>query len=178
MMNIERDSSLTHTRGSRGPLSSQRQTKHRLSPIYATPRMMTNSDSLTNLQARTPTIGREAALLKNVAGTMRERRTVRLARLKPGFVIGTLGEDPFNPGDHIAVTPCRLHHLKHEDIKRLEKQDPRVVLELFKMMSTLLTRKQEMTIHQLTTISNIMTSLAPSKPVGRLTMAAIKNVIG
>uniref|UniRef100_A0A7S3Q242 STAS domain-containing protein n=1 Tax=Chaetoceros debilis TaxID=122233 RepID=A0A7S3Q242_9STRA len=184
MINVERDSSLTHTRGStrgsRGSLVSQRMKRNNHTGIYATPRMKANSDSLTGLQARTGTIGREAAILKKSAGLMREQRTVRLARLKPGFVIGALGDPSslHSSGDHIAVTPCRLHHISQIEIEKLEENNPRIVLELFKMMSTLQARKQEITISQLTTMTAIMTSLAPTKPVGRITMAAIKHAVG
>jgi len=131
---VEQDPSLTTTRG------SLRRRKG-LDSIYATPRIMANSFSLANLQARTPTIGREAAMLKNVAVSVRERRNVRLARLKPGFVIGVLGGTSRvnNGGDHVAVTPCRLHHLAQADVYQLEQSNPRLILELFKMMvSTLI----------------------------------------
>lgn len=159
---------------------SQRMKRNNHTSIYATPRMEANSDSLTGLQARTGTIGREAAILKKSAGMIREQRTVRLARLKPGFVIGALNDPSLlhSSGDHVAVTPCRLHHISQSEIAKLEESNPRIVLELFKMMSTLQARKQEMTISQLTTMTAIMTSLAPTKPVGRITMAAIKHAVG
>ncbi len=132
---------------------------------------------MTNLNCRTPTIGRESFLLKNVAGI--EKRTVRLARLKPGFVIGTL-DDSFladeNIGDHVALTICRLHHLSRDRIHELEKTNPYLILKLHKMMGHLSAQRQEATINQLATLHQIMSSLAPTKPVDRMTMAAIKSV--
>jgi CRP-like cAMP-binding protein len=103
------------------------------SVIYAAPHFAGSNLSLTHLQCRTPSIGRESHLLKNVAG--REKRTMRLARLKPGFVIGTLGGqfDDYT-GDHVALTVCRLHCLSYDKINEMEEQNPRLILELYKMM--------------------------------------------
>jgi cAMP-binding proteins - catabolite gene activator and regulatory subunit of cAMP-dependent protein kinases len=99
--------------------------------------------------------------------------------LKPGFVIGDLGgvvSNDLDSGDYVAVTPCRLWHLSQGDINRLEYENPRLILELFKIMAVLSAQRQEVTIDQLSTLHQIMTSLAPTKPPDRLTMAAIKNV--
>jgi hypothetical protein len=130
---VERDQSLSTTRRSlrrkNGPGS-----------IYATPQANVSNFSLTKLNCRTPTIGRESYLLKNVAG--REKRTVRLARLKPGFVIGMLSvsfQMDDHSGDHVALTICRLHHLGQEKINELEKHNPRLILELYKMMVRIIT---------------------------------------
>lgn len=44
------------------------------------------------------------------------------------------------------------------------------------MMGHLSAQRQEATINQLATLHQIMSSLAPTKPVDRMTMAAIKSV--
>lgn len=98
-----------------------------------------------------------------------ERRTLRLARLKAGFVIGAVEGccHSRNRGLHIAMSPMRLHFLSKSNIDNLEKQDPKLILELFKMIAFLSAKRQEATIDQLTTLHTIMSSLAPTKPAGR-----------
>lgn len=114
---------------------SLRRRTHGSGSIYA--RANQSNVSLADLNCRTPTIGRESFFIKSAAG--RESRTVRLARLKPGFVIGTLSSTSQIDicGDHIAITVCRLHHLGQSEINELEKRNPRLILELFKMMVSL-----------------------------------------
>ena len=164
---VERDPELTTTRGSL-------RRRHGMDSIS------TNAMSLSELHCRTPTIGKKSFLFKNAGGarTTREKRTVRLARLKPGFVIGVLGSTSHiqNGGDHVALTRCRLWHLSQTKIQTLEEKNPRLILELFKMMTFLSAQRQEATIDQLGQLYQIMTSLAPTKPVDRMTMAAIRNV--
>lgn len=63
-------------------------------------------------------------------------------------------------GFHIAVTPCRLHHLPYQVVSALETENPALVLQLFKMMSLITARRQEATISQLATLQTIMS--APS----------------
>lgn len=76
-----------------------------------------------------------------------------------------------------AVTTCRLHHLPYRSIKELEDKNPTLILRLFKLLSRVSARGQESTIQQLATFHSIMTSLAPTKPVSRVTMAAIQNAL-
>lgn len=82
-----------------------------------------------------------------------------------------------NPGVHVAVTDCRLHHLPFSSVQELERTNPLLVLRLFKMMSHIMSRRQEMTIEQLATLHSIMTSPASTKPVSRLTMGAIQSAM-
>jgi len=166
MMKVERDSETVSIRGS-------------LRRRYG--EGMHSALSLSRLNCRTPTIGKEYYLLKHAGGCRAalEKKTFRIATLKPGFVIGDLGgvvSHGLRSGDHVAITACRLWHLSQEDITRLEHEHPRLILELFKIMALLSAQRQEVTIDQLTTLHQIMTSLAPTKPPDRLTMAAIKNV--
>jgi CRP-like cAMP-binding protein len=104
-------------------------------------------------------------------------KTVSLARIGPGAVVGAL--ESFtqipDPGVHTAVTPCRLHQLTYTSIEELENKNPGLILKLFKMMSLLSARRQQSTIDQLVTLQSIMTSQAPTKPISRRTAAAIKN---
>lgn len=169
MMKVERDSDTVSVRGS-------------LRRRYGVGNRSTMGSvlSLSRLNCRTPTIGKEYYLLKSAGGrAVRDRNTIRIATLKPGFVIGDLGgvvSNDLDSGDYVAVTPCRLWHLSQGDINRLEYENPRLILELFKIMAVLSAQRQEVTIDQLSTLHQIMTSLAPTKPPDRLTMAAIKNV--
>ena len=71
------------------------------------------------------------------------------------------------PGATIAVTDCKLHHLPFSKLLELEKEDPTLVIELYKMLSHLMARKEEITIQHLSTLHNIMSSPAHSKPVSK-----------
>lgn len=92
----------------------------------------------------------------------------RLARIGPGWVIGTVenasGSRP--PGVVTAVTRCRLHHLPFTKLQEIEESNPILVLRLYKMLSYLMARKEEITTEQLSTLHTIMSSPAHSKPVG------------
>ena len=176
IMCCERDPSLTLTRGSTASLKRKGMGN---TSIYATPRI-TESMSVSDLHVRTPTIGREAAMLKTLAKNRTAlTKTVRLARFGPGWVIGAqeICSQLIIPGMYSAVTTCRLHHLPYRSIKELEDKNPTLVLKLFKLLSRVSARGQESTIQQLATFHSIMTSLAPTKPVSRATMAAIQNAL-
>jgi hypothetical protein len=80
-------------------------------------------------------------------------------------VLGVL-EDVYQTHDlgfHIAVTPCRLHHLPHSAISKLEKENPALMLELFKMMSWIATRRHEYAVSQLVTLQTIMSAPPPTE---------------
>jgi CRP-like cAMP-binding protein len=166
MMKVERDSNQTTTR------------KSLHMKTFDMRHGGSSNMSLSELQPRTATMGREAYLLKNTGNSRStmETRSLRLARLKPGSVIGAIGSisQLANSGEHIACSPMRLWQLKQEDIEKLEERNPRLILELFRMKAYLAAQRQEMTIHQLATLQQIMTSLAPKKPMNRLTQGAIK----
>ena len=72
-----------------------------------------------------------------------------------------------SPGVTVAVTKCRLHALSFETIQGLEKEHPLLVLKLYKMLSHLMARRQDITVQQLSTMYSIISSPAHSKPVSR-----------
>ena len=149
--------------------------------LYATPRVEENYASIGHLRVRTPTIGRESALLKQAREINNHAHTVRLARIGPGFVVGSMevctSSFNYHQGIHTAVVPCRLHLLSNESIKLVENKNPRLALELYKMMSQLSAERQAATIDQLGTLQSIMVSLAPSKPIDRIKTAIIQEAM-
>ena len=93
-------------------------------------------------------------------------------------VVGTLenasGVRP--AGATIAVTQCCLYHLPFSKLEDLETSNPMLVIELYKMLSNLMARKEEITIQHLSTLHNIMSSPAHSKPVNKhIVLKAIKQ---
>eukprot|EP00578_Thalassiosira_sp_NH16_P005198 CAMPEP_0181137492 /NCGR_PEP_ID=MMETSP1071-20121207/33735_1 /TAXON_ID=35127 /ORGANISM="Thalassiosira sp., Strain NH16" /LENGTH=102 /DNA_ID=CAMNT_0023224251 /DNA_START=257 /DNA_END=562 /DNA_ORIENTATION=+ len=101
-------------------------------------------------------------LKKNPGAMMAQNHIFRLARIGPGWVIGSIsdimGQDI--PGTYTALTPCRVHHLPFESIEDLEVENPVLVLHLYKLLSHLAARRQEMTIGQLATLRSIMSATA------------------
>ena len=173
-MKVERDPTYTMTRGSKASL------RRKIGPGIACQRVAGEGGSISHLNARSATIGREAAILKATTGfRSRTSHTFRLARIGPGWVVGAIegASGLRNPGVHVAVTGCRLHHLPFSSAQELERTNPLLVLRLFKMMSHIMSRRQEMTIEQLATLHSIMTSPASTKPVSRLTMGAIQSAM-
>ena len=79
-----------------------------------------------------------------------------------GSLSGSLGRD--NQGTYTAVTPCRVHHLTLETIQELESDKPVLIMHLYKLISRLTARRQEMTIGQLATLRPIMSATAQTKP--------------
>jgi CRP-like cAMP-binding protein len=67
----------------------------------------------------------------------------------------------------IKVTNCRLYYISYEKVKEIEAENPIIVLKLYKLLSHLMTKRQEMTISQLGTLHNIMGSPACKKPLSR-----------
>ena len=70
---------------------------------------------------------------------MAQNHVFRLARIGPGWVIGSMtgfmGKDI--PGTYVALTPCRVHHLNFETIEELELEQPVLILHLYKLYHTL-----------------------------------------
>eukprot|EP00548_Thalassiothrix_antarctica_P002690 CAMPEP_0194131942 /NCGR_PEP_ID=MMETSP0152-20130528/2550_1 /TAXON_ID=1049557 /ORGANISM="Thalassiothrix antarctica, Strain L6-D1" /LENGTH=1098 /DNA_ID=CAMNT_0038826841 /DNA_START=116 /DNA_END=3412 /DNA_ORIENTATION=- len=95
-----------------------------------------------------------------------ESSTIRLARVGPGWVLGTLEDPRLNQfkGHHVALTKCILHHLPLNHIHKIEGENPVLALKLYKMLSYILTRRQEITIGQLVTLHSIMTPSSTQKP--------------
>lgn len=162
LLKIERDSNMSLTRNCTTANSGGQSL------------MWNSKNSLSNLQARGSTMGKQAALLKSGAQHRTVESFVRLARVGPGWVAGTLesvqhsvGATQF-PNHQVAVSKCKVHHLAYHKIEEIEDKDPKLVLQLYKVLSHLMARRQEITIGQLMTLHSIMTSPAAGKPMGRL----------
>ena len=83
----------------------------------------------------------------------------------------------FVRGLHIAATKCRLHNLPYQTIQKIEKKNPSLILQLFKMLSHLNARRQDLTIEQLSILHAINSSRAPTKPLSRSHMAAVNKAM-
>jgi CRP-like cAMP-binding protein len=97
---------------------------------------------------------------KNPAAS--ESQTFRLARLGVGWVAGTMEffQKRPRPGKEVALDYCKLHYLPFSKIQEVEAEDPGLLLELYKLLSYLMARRQEATIGQLATLHSIMSSPA------------------
>mmetsp|Transcript_13080 Transcript_13080/g.27490 ORF Transcript_13080/g.27490 Transcript_13080/m.27490 type:complete len:1323 (+) Transcript_13080:168-4136(+) len=168
LLKCEHDSSASLTRGRRGTL-------------FATAQMKGSTDSIGQLRARSATVGRGLALLKGSPGLMMAQfnNTFRLARIGPGWVIGSISEFTGQdiPGTYTCMTACRVHHLSFDDIAELETTRPSLMVRLYKLLSHLMARRQEMTIGQLSTLRSIMSANAPTKPISRRQMATISKAM-
>ncbi|GKY97142.1 hypothetical protein MPSEU_000672600 [Mayamaea pseudoterrestris] len=162
LLKIERDSgrSLTHTRTFSRHNSQQNFT-------------------LKREHARTGSVAVKAslAIAKGMIGGGSGQQTLRLARIGPGWVCGTYehASGLMPSGITVAITKCRLHHLPFDTLEQIETENPALVLKLYKMLSLLMARRQEITIEHLSTLHNIMSSPAHSKPLSRVTLQALKR---
>lgn len=123
----------------------------------------------SSLSARHEAVGKHSMLLTAGLDRRRVASFVRLARVGPGWVAGTL--DSVGAAEcsdrHVAVSRCKIHHLPHRKIEEMQEKDPGLVLRLYKLFSHLTAKRQELTIGQLMTLHSIMTSPAAGKPIGR-----------
>jgi len=167
LLKCEHDSTASLTRG-----------RSRTS-MFPTPHLRSSTDSIGQLRARTATVGRCTNMLKNNPSVLMDHHSniFRLARIGPGWVIGSISEFTGHeiPGTYTALTPCRVHRLTFETIDELEVDNPVLVLHLYKLLSHLAARRQEMTIGQLSTLRSIMSATAPTKPISRSRLKAISN---
>ncbi|KAL7532451.1 hypothetical protein ACHAXR_004636, partial [Thalassiosira sp. AJA248-18] len=164
LLRCEHDSSASLTRG------------RTRSAFFAAPHLSSATDSIGQVKARSATIGRVANLLKKSPGAMMAQNHIfRLARVGPGWVIGSIAQGQEIPGTYIALTPCRVHHLTFETIGDLEVDKPVLILHLYKLLAHLAARRQEMTIGQLATLRSIMSATAPTKPISRSKMRAMNQ---
>ena len=139
-------------------------------------------DSIGHLDARSRTMGREAAMLKE---SMREHPNVteqgfRLARIGQGWIIGgiELANGMNRPGVHIAISTCRLHHLPYSAIQMAERENPLLAMSLYKILSHLAIKRQEMTIEHLGQHLHILHSPVPRLRGGKKAMAELQNPLG
>lgn len=165
LLKIERDSNMSLARNSR---------KADTCNSFA---VWKNNQSLSNLRARGGTIGKQAALLKASPHGLGVSPFVRLARVGPGWIAGTLEQVDASQltNYHVAVSKCKIHHLPYHKIEQIQWKDPTLVLRLYKVLAHLTAKRQEITIGQLMTLHSIMTSPAPGKPMRRTTNHSSTN---
>jgi CRP-like cAMP-binding protein len=84
-------------------------------------------------------------------------------------VVGTSelvsGQPPL--GIFRAITAVRLHHLPFATIRKIEEDDPAIILRLYKLLSHMMARNEANTVAQLTVMRNILSSPAHSKAIPR-----------
>jgi len=153
VLKIVQDTSATLTRGTT-KTNTSKASNQTLIPA---------TDSLSKIQAM-----EYSNILE--ASRNEEARTFRLARIGPGWIAGTLEavSGRQRPGFHVAVTPCRLHHLPFSKIVEAEKENPTMVLSLYKLLAYMMARRQEATIGQLATLHSIMTAPAQKKAMRKI----------
>lgn len=160
-LKVERDSANTLTRFANSI--------GQLRPLRNTASML----SLSKLNAKAMSAPSLGATPKEA-----ETHTFRLARIGPGFVIGGIefGFNLRNPGKYKAESSfCKLHHLPYYVIEQIEESEPRLVLNLYKMVSHVMARRHDITVQQLATIHSIIKNPALKKPVSRKAMAILKR---
>ena len=147
--------------------------------FFAAPHLSSALDSIGQVQARSATVGRCANILKKNPGVALQNNVFRLARVGPRWVIGSISDIMGQniPGTYHALTPCRVHHLPFQTIEELEVEDPVLILHLYKLLSHLAARRQEMTIGQLATLRSIMSATAPTKPISRSKMSGLNQIM-
>lgn len=129
------------------------------------------------MKARSPSKALLHVDLKRQRAKTKHTQTFRLAKIGPGWVVGSI--EAFtglkNPGIHVAVTDCRLHHLSYDILQVIEKEDPALALKLLKLLAYLLGRQQDITIEQMSSHYSVLTSQPLKKPIKRVTMGAINR---
>jgi hypothetical protein len=108
----------------------------------------------------------------------RTQQNFRLARVGAGWVVGAIEavSGMQNAGIHLAVNRSRVHYLSYSQMENLEKSDPVLMLQLYKLLSTMLARQQELTTGQLATFHSIMSSPSQQKPIGRKAALAFQEL--
>jgi hypothetical protein len=84
----------------------------------------------------------------------------RLARIGPGFVVGgvEMSTGLQDPGIHLAITKCRLHHLPYSKMAEIEQSEPLLMLYLYKLLAHLVAYREQQAIEQLSTMYSIVGS--------------------
>jgi hypothetical protein len=84
----------------------------------------------------------------------------RLARIGPGFVVGgvEMSTGLQDPGIHLAITKCRLHHLSYSKMAEIEQSEPLLMLYLYKLLAHLVAYREQQAIEQLSTMYSIVGS--------------------
>jgi hypothetical protein len=66
-----------------------------------------------------------------------------------------------------TVTQSHVHYISYSSVEEIERTNPTLVLQLYKLLSYLMTKRQQVTISQLGTFHSIMSAPALKKPIGR-----------
>lgn len=131
--------------------------------------------SIGHMNARGATIGRQVAWWKDKVRKEPEQ-TFRLARIGQGWIIGGIeaANGMRNPGVHVAISQCRLYHLPRSAILKVEEENPRLAMNLYKLLSHLSTKRQEVTIQQLGQFIKILNTPPPRLRGGRSDLARLQ----
>ena len=84
-----------------------------------------------------------------------------------------VGSDEFSTGQVTlkrfkAITDVKMHHLRFSDLSKIEEENPALVLQLYKMLTHVMARKEEDTVAHLSTLHDILRSPVHSTPMQRL----------
>jgi hypothetical protein len=60
-----------------------------------------------------------------------------------------------------------MHYIPYSKILEAEEKNPVLILQLYKLLSYLMAKRQELTISQLSTLHSIMSAPAATKPISR-----------
>ena len=136
--------------------------------------------SIGRMHARSMTIGRETALwkLQQRGRPFHNEQGYRLARIGQGWIIGSIevSNGMQIHGIHVAMSKCRLHHLPYTAIKEAEENNPTLAMNLYKVLSHLATKRQEMTIEQLGQHLRILNNPVPRlQGKGKAVLAQIES---
>jgi CRP-like cAMP-binding protein len=105
----------------------------------------------------------------------------RLARLGQGSIIGTVEATSGlrGPCEYAAASSssCRLHHLPPEAIRRAERDNPTLAMNLYKTLSHVATKREEQTIRQLGQLNRILRSPTPRLRGGKKDLGRIQNAL-
>jgi CRP-like cAMP-binding protein len=120
--------------------------------------------TLNRQHARTGSIGRRSSVFKASLRGLTQQH-FRLARIGPGWLVGTIeiSTGHRDPGVHIAVGHCRLHHLAFHKVQHIEQETPELATRLYKLISHLMAHRQETTIAQLAALKSIISSPAQTQ---------------
>lgn len=141
--------------------------------------------SIGHLDARSSTLGRQAAIWKASQGDSklhpeRAEQTFRLARIGQGWILGSIEMATHGmkrPGIHVASSQCRLHFLSADKVHEAEKSDPIAVMHLYKLLAFLATKRQEVTIEQLGQFMHILHAPTPRLRGGKPGLARLLNQV-
>lgn len=191
ILKVERDVDATLTRKGNGDTLSRNATNH-----WA---------SLNHVNARGSEMAEQIAKAKANSQAWHQPK-FRVARIGPGWVIGageilsqTILEGVRIAGKYFLicyqtccaliqcfwsheslskVSKCELHHISFDTIKEIEKTDPVLILNLYKLLSCLMAKRQSVTINQLATLHSIMSSPAQKLPTGRSSVSLLLSQNG